>query len=46
MPGTVQDPNTMTALFESNEIIKYLEDTYATPGAASSAAPEPAETTA
>ncbi len=25
----IEDPNTGTAMFESNEIIKYLNDTYA-----------------
>lgn len=25
----IEDPNTGTAMFESNEIVKYLNDTYA-----------------
>lgn len=28
--GRLQDPNTKTALFESADIIKYLNETYAT----------------
>lgn len=42
----VQDPNTMIALFESDEIIKYLNETYSVPGASSTPEPETADTTA
>jgi glutathione S-transferase len=42
----VQDPNTMVALFESAEIIKYLDKTYALPaGSIPVTAPETSATT-
>jgi glutathione S-transferase len=43
--GSVQDPNTKTALFESDEIIKYLNATYGGPPPPKTPEPKTAEAT-